>query len=188
MVVVAGSLNRRKGLDRLLAVWPEILDRVPHARLLAAGEPGELPADREFAAALPNRGLPSVTLLGHRDDVPTLMHSCDVCVLPSRHEGMGRVLLEAMACGKPCVGSTAGGIPEVIADGETGLVVDCEDPAALRDAVVCLAEDPGLRERMGAAGRRRVETHYDGAAQTAALLEELYALPTGRPPPGAPGG
>ena len=185
VVTVAGSLNRRKGLDRLLAVWSDIVAAVPNAKLLVAGEPGELSEDREFAENLPNRGLLSVSFLGHRGDVPTLMHSTDVLVLPSRHEGMGRVLLEAMACRKPCVGSTAGGIPEVVADGETGFIVDAADPAALRDAVVRLGRDPALRTRMGEAGRARVERHFDARRQTGALLEELYALAHGEPPPAA---
>ena len=178
VVAHAGSLNRRKGLDRLLAAWPRVVDAVPHARLLSAGGPGELAEDRAFAGSLPNRDLPSVTRLGHREDVPTLMHSADVCVLPSRHEGMGRVLVEAMAAGKPCVGSPAGGIPEVILHERTGLIVDDpDDPAALADALVRLARDPDLRTRFGEAGRHRARTAFDGATCTDALLDELYALP-----------
>jgi glycosyltransferase involved in cell wall biosynthesis len=79
-------------------------------------------------------------------------------VNPSRSEGMGRVFIEAMASGKACIGTTVGGIPNVIVDGETGFLVAPEDTDDLAAKLRLLLADPNLRGRMGKAGRRRTET------------------------------
>jgi len=78
-------------------------------------------------------------------------------LLPSRSEGFGRANLEAMAAGKPVVSTRVGGIPEVVSDGETGLLVPPGDRAALAGAIIRLGEDQDLRRQMGAAGRRRAK-------------------------------
>ena len=181
VILLAGSVTHRKGVDRVLGVLPDLLERVPHAVVAIAGEPAS-DADREYAAALPHRDHPRVRWLGQRDDLPTLMHSCDLFVLPSRTEGMGRVLVEAMAARRPCVGARAGGIPEVIVDGRTGLLFDPlgtdggDDPADLLRCLTTLAGDPDLRRRMGAAGRTRAETHFHGPTQIAKVVAEISGL------------
>jgi glycosyltransferase involved in cell wall biosynthesis len=88
------------------------------------------------------------------------MHAVDVFVMPSIWEGFGLVLLEAMAAGRPIVASRVATIPEVVADGETGLLVPAGDPLALADALAQLAEDPDRAARMGEAGRERLRRQF----------------------------
>jgi glycosyltransferase involved in cell wall biosynthesis len=106
-------------------------------------------------------GVQGLDLLGERDDVPDLLATADVFVLPSKSEGMPISVLEAMAAGLPVVASAVGGVPEVVVDGETGFLVPPGDPEALADALGRLLADGELRRRMGAAGRRRAELRFD---------------------------
>ena len=102
------------------------------------------------------------------------MCSSDLC--PSLYEPLGIVNLEAMACATPVAGSAVGGIPEVVSDGETGLLVPPDDPAALAVALNALVSDPALAAAMGRAGRKRAVAEFGWqaiAAQTAALYAEL---------------
>ncbi|MBN2569755.1 MAG: glycosyltransferase [Deltaproteobacteria bacterium] len=98
-----------------------------------------------------------VHLLGTCTDVPDVLKAMDVFVLSSRWEGMPNVILEAMACSKPVVATRVGGSPEVVVDGETGLLVTPGDPVVLADAVGKILSDEELRDRMGRSGRRRIE-------------------------------
>lgn len=168
-VGMVGTLTPRKGQDRLLAVWPRLAAELPAARLLLVGEP-ESKADRDWAASLPNRDHPSVSWLGRRDNVPAIMHALDVLAAPSRHEGMGRVCAEAMAAGTPVLGARTGGIPEVVADGETGLLFEPDDPEDLLDKLRRLCTDAALRQRLGEAGRERARTHFDERKQHEVVL------------------
>lgn len=122
-----------------------------------------------------------VHLLGWRQDVPAVFRAADVCVLPSVvPEGLPLTLGEAMALGKPCIGSNLGGTPEIIADGETGLVCD-PTVAALAAAMRKLLQTPELRARMGAAGRARAEQRFSIAYQSTAVGNIFRALASSRP-------
>jgi glycosyltransferase involved in cell wall biosynthesis len=96
-----------------------------------------------------------LVLAGWQEDADALIASSDVFVLSSSEEGQGSVLLDAMQCGKPVAATSAGGIPDVVADGETGLLAPPRDPAALGAAIARLCADAGLRARLGAAGAQR---------------------------------
>jgi glycosyltransferase involved in cell wall biosynthesis len=99
--------------------------------------------------------------------------------LPSLNEGLSIAALEAMALGRPVVASRVGGIPEVVAEGETGLLVEPGQIAPLATAIATLAADPARRESMGAAGRRRARECFDGERMTAEI-EAIYAAQTER--------
>ena len=101
-----------------------------------------------------------VHFLGWRDDVHRLLHVFDICALSSLWESFGLVLAEAMSLGVPCVGTSVDGIPEVIVDGETGLLVPAGEPEALAKALSLLLDDPALAERMGKAGLQRYEAMF----------------------------
>ena len=175
IVGIVGTVTPRKGHDRLLSVWSRLLAFKPNARLLIAGAP-ESDNDRSWAGSLPNRDHQSVAWLGQRDDVPAIMGKLDVLVVPSRHEGMGRVCAEAMAAGVPVLGARTGGIPEVVVDGETGLLFEPDDSDDLLEKLVALCQDTGLRRKLGAAGRVRARTHFDQRKQHEVILNLLEEL------------
>lgn len=168
------ALVPHKGQRYLVDAAREVLRRQPDARFIIAGE-GEL---RE---ALTNQIRQHhlekhVMLTGFRPDVLSVLKAFDLFVMSSITEGLGTSVLDAMACGKAVVGTSAGGIPEVVVDGETGLIVPPRDPAAMADAIVRLLEDPALRARMGAAGLARVRSDFSAermAQQTAQTYERL---------------
>lgn len=167
-----------KGHDVLLDAFARVAREAPGARLLVAGGDDGDPARAAFRRDLEGRiaglGLMGrVILAGPRRDVPLLMAAIDVLAVPSRMEGLGVVIPEAMARGKPVVGSRTGGIPEAIEDEVTGILVPPGDPEALASALRRLVRDPAEAARMGRAGLGRFRDRF----RTATLLdgyERLY--------------
>jgi glycosyltransferase involved in cell wall biosynthesis len=114
-------------------------------------------------------------MTGHREDVERILSLCTVVVLCSdRNEGVPQAVLQAMACARPVVAAAAGDVPQVVRDGQTGLLVPPGEVEPLARAVQRLLEDAALRRRLGEAGRRLVEEHHSLAAMLAAT-EEVYA-------------
>ncbi len=111
--------------------------------------------------------------LGFRRDAPRLIPAFDIVAVPSHVEPLGNATLEAMAAGRPVVGSRVGGIPEMIVEGETGSLVPPRDATALASAIMPLLEDPGLRRRFGEAGRTRAAAHFS-LPQHAERLQSIY--------------
>ena len=153
-------LEPEKGHRYLLAAWPEIAQAVPNAWLLLVGDGSLTDALRAQALALPPAARGRVVFAGGQTDVVAMTQALDLAVLPSLREAQGIALLEAMAASVPVVASRVGGIPETIRDGIDGLLVPAADPDALAAAIVRLAHDAALRERLVASGRRRVEDHF----------------------------
>ncbi|WP_019139661.1 glycosyltransferase family 4 protein [Noviherbaspirillum massiliense] len=119
-----------------------------------------------------------VRFAGHRDDVASIYASADILLAPSRREALSLTLLEAAAFGLPIVAADVGGIGEAVADGETGLLVPPEDPAALAEAIGRLLDDADLRRRMGKAGRERYEKRFSLESMvrgTCAVYREVAA-------------
>jgi glycosyltransferase involved in cell wall biosynthesis len=168
LLVSVGRLVPIKGYSVLLAALPRILAEFPETRLAIAGDGDLREALLREADSL---GVShAVLLLGARSDVPTILSAGDLVVVPSLNEGMGRVLVEAMALGKAVVASRVGGVPHVVVDGETGLLVSPSDPAALAGAIVALLKDPERRRAMGGAGRRRAHAEFSLEVMEARLL------------------
>jgi glycosyltransferase involved in cell wall biosynthesis len=166
-----GRLQTEKGHDVLLRALVELRGE---ARLLLGGE--GLLADELPRLATELGVLDLVDFRGFVSDVPAFMAETGLFVLSSRSEGQGLVFVEAMAAGRPVVATRVGGVPEVVVDGETGLLVEPEDPGALAAAVRRLLADPALAARMGQAGRRRAREVFSAqrmAELTAAMYEEL---------------
>lgn len=111
--------------------------------------------------------------LGFRPDAPRLIPAFDIVTVPSHIEPLGNATLEAMAAGRPVVGSRVGGIPEMVVDGETGVLVPAQDPQALAAALEPLITSPALRDRLGRAARERAERAFSLRAH-AARLQTLY--------------
>ncbi len=189
LLALVGQITPWKGQRDALAALPAVLARYPAAVLCLAGSPtftgptvrydnlayaAEL---RRTAAAL---GLGDrVRFLGQREDVPDLLAAADLLVLPSWAEPFGRVLIEAMAMARPVVATRAGGVPEIVEHGASGLLVPPRDPAALAEAILALLDDPARARAMGRYGRAVVAARFT-AAQTAAAVDALYAEALGQ--------
>ena len=152
------ALVPHKGQRHLIDAAALVVRQVPDARFIIAGE-GELRSALERAVR-EHHLEKHVFLAGFRPDVLSLHKGFDVFVMSSVTEGLGTSLLDAMACRRPVVASTAGGIPEVVVDGETGILVPPRDHEAMAAAIVKLLQDPQLRERMGHAGLVRARRRF----------------------------
>ena len=171
VVAALGRLVPIKGFDLLLEALPALVAAVPTARLLVIGD-GPLRDDLERRAETLGMS-PRLTITGARADVPAVLAAADVLAAPSRNEGMGRAIVEAMALGLPVVGTRVGGIPAVIADGESGRLVDAENAAALAGALIELALDERLRAKLGEAAVDRADAF--STEVSAARLLAVYA-------------
>lgn len=146
-----GALDdRQKGQSDLIAVARELSASHPAVHFVLVGSGRDEGLFREQI-----QGLSNIHMVGFVDRVGDYLGAFDLFAFPSREEGMGSVLLDVMDRGLAVVATRAGGIPELVADGETGLLVQPREPAALRDAILALYEDRERRERMGRAGRQR---------------------------------
>jgi glycosyltransferase involved in cell wall biosynthesis len=140
------------------------------ARFVLVGEGPLRPAVEARLAALGLGGL--VGLAGFRDDVATILPELDLLLFTSASEGFGSTLLDAAACRVPVVATRAGGIPEVVVEGETGLLAPVGDAAALAEAAARVLREPALRARLVEGGARRVPLF--GAARMAERTLEIY--------------
>lgn len=159
---IAAVLRSWKGHLVLLDAMSSICSSLPEARLLMVGEG---PMRKVIEARIRELNLQDrIVMTGYREDIGPVIASFDVAVMASyASEGIPQFALQAMALSKPVVGTRVGGIPEVVLDGETGILVNPRDPSSLADAVISLLRDAELRCRMGENGRRRVESHHSFA-------------------------
>lgn len=150
-----GAFEMRKGITDFAEAWKLVSARVPNAHAVIAGK-GAREAD--FRGAM--GAAPRVHWLGFRRDTASVMKALDVFVMPSRFEGFGLVLAEAMAAGRACVAYATSNIPELVQDGVTGVLAPAGDPAALAAAIVRLCRDNELRQAIGAAAERHAAAHF----------------------------
>ena len=174
--------NSKKALDVLLRAFASISEAVRSLRLVLVGD-GPLRREHEQLAralSLEER----VDFLGRRgrSEVVGLLRDCELFVLPSRSEPFGIVVAEALACRKAVVATDVGGVPEIIEDGRSGVLVKPDDPDGLARAVLDLLEDDRRRESLGRAGHERVTTLFSYEAM-GARYEDLYSrVVRGQPP------
>lgn len=169
-----GRLTKVKGQRYLIEALPLIKKEIPNIVLLIAG-------DGEDSESLKNLALVSdvsscVRFLGHREDIADILACVDCFYLSSLNEGFGMVLLEAMAMRKPIIATEVGGIPEVVVNGVTGILIPPADPIAIALATLELYRDPSLRERMGLAGYSRLKSTFgidNHVRSTEILYEDL---------------
>jgi len=182
-----GELNVQPGVPLIgmisvLRSWKGHLTLLEAASVLCKTRPihvavaGEGPMRRDLPGQIAKLGLSDcVTLLGHRSDVPNLLASLDVLVLPSyAHEGIPQIILQAQAMARPIVATRIGGIPEVVEDNVTGLLVEPKDAKALAAKTAALLDDRALAQRLGQAGRKQIEAKYSLDAMGELLLK-LYS-------------
>ena len=158
IVGVVARLEAEKGHRTLIDAWPEVLAAVPNAWLLVVGEGSERDALEAEAASL---GVSErVVFTGRREDVPAVTAALDVAVLPSYREAQGLSVLEAMALSRPVVASNVGGIPEMIEDGVTGLLVPPNDCDALAAALIKLLTDHPYADMIARRGHDLVHERF----------------------------
>ena len=153
VLLMIGRLHEEKGHRYLFDALPSVISRVGHVKVLLAGDGPERTRIEGEAERAGVRDY--VRFLGRRDDVPELISLSSVVVLPSLAESFGFAALEAMSLGKPVVAAATGGIPEIVTDGETGLLVPPADSQSLSQALISILSDTDLASRIGEAGRRR---------------------------------
>ena len=176
LVGVVSRLTRLKGLEDFLEAAAIVRSRIPAARFLVAGETN--PMDRDYLRELQEHAArcgvaEHVTFTGIRNDVPAVLASLTVSVMPSLNEALSNVVLESMAAGAPTVATRVGGTPEAVGDGVTGLLVPPGDSAALADAIVHLLNNPQLAAHLGRAARVRIADHFSVRRMVRAT-EDLY--------------
>jgi glycosyltransferase involved in cell wall biosynthesis len=182
IVGVVARLEPEKGHPTLFEAWPAVIRTCPEAYLLVVGEGSRREELEQLAREL--RIAHRVVFTGRRDDVPAVTAALDVAVLPSYREAQGLSILEAMALSRPVVATNVGGIPEVIEDGVSGLLVEPHDAPALAAAIGRLLTDHPFADGLARAGHdvvhdrfcvelmvRAVEELYDEGARTVRLTE-----------------
>lgn len=184
LVGVVAQLIERKRHAWLFALLPELVREYPTLVVVCFGRG---PLEARLRAELHERGLAEhVVLAGFRADLPRLIPGLDVLAHPASREGLGLALLEAASAGVPVVACAVGGVPDVVASGDTGVLVARDDAAAFQHALRGLLAAPAERARLGAAARRLAERRFD-TARLVAAHHALYMRVLGeRPEQAAP--
>ncbi|CCQ73102.1 TIGR03088 family PEP-CTERM/XrtA system glycosyltransferase [Magnetospira sp. QH-2] len=171
MQTVKDQVNLAKAFVELSRLRPDLMER---ARLAMIGD-GDLKAECESVIAA--AGLTDKTWLpGARNDVAELLRGLNVYVLPSISEGISISILEAMSCGLPVAATRVGGNPELVLEGETGLLMPSRDPVALAEALATYMDQPELMQKHGAAGRQRIEQSFSVTSMVNGYLGQYDQL------------
>jgi len=174
-VLCVGDVAPHKGFDLAVCALPLLLRRFPTLRLVVAGAG---PSSGELVRLAAREGVSdAVELLGAVDhvDVPGLMNAASVVAIPSRRESFSLVALEAALMARPVVAARVGGLPEIVAHGETGLLVEPDSSTALASAISTLLESPATAERLGGQARRRAQRDF-GLQRQVDAYRQLHRL------------
>ncbi len=178
LLCTVGRLSPEKGYHFLLDAFRQVVAAVPEARLIMVGD-GLMRHHLEAQTVMYGLGS-HVVFTGYRSDVEAVIAASDILVMPSLREGFGDPAIEAMALCVPVIGSSVGGIVEIVRHGETGLLVPPANPDALAEAIIGLLQDSTLRRRMGLQGRQVALQEYS-VERLADALAELYEELVSRP-------
>jgi glycosyltransferase involved in cell wall biosynthesis len=163
IVAITGQVAEVKGIWDLVAAAEILFKRGPDPFFVVLGDDLKNggAARREMEARVAALGMSErFAFLGFRKDAPRLVQAFDVIAVPSHVEPLGNATLEAMAAGRPVIGTRVGGIPEMVVDGETGVLVPPSDPRRLADAIARVVQDPALRSRMSHSARERAREAF----------------------------
>lgn len=174
-LLFAGRLEQGKGVDVLIEALARILEFSWKASIAGTGSKMEQLAERVAELGMEDR----ISFLGYRNDLPLLYRESEILIVPSKHEPFGRTVIEGMAYGLSVVGTRAGGIPELIDDDRTGLLVPYGDVYSLADALAKLIENRGERHRVGSAARSEAMARFTGK-EYLNRLESSYRLALSR--------
>jgi glycosyltransferase EpsF len=174
IILHVGRLIEQKNHLGLLSVFQQILQQVPTAKLLLVGKG---PLEQMIEKSINQRGLShAVRLLGARDDVPSLMSKCDIFLLPSIHEGLGVVVLEANASGLPVIGSRVPGLMEAVRDGETGILKEVGDIEGMAASAIALIKDFSYAQQMKNSGLTWIKDNFSTEVSAKRLLDIYDSL------------
>jgi glycosyltransferase involved in cell wall biosynthesis len=175
IVLYAGRLASNKGLSHLIKAAPEVLSEFPNTTFVLVGEDeGERKALEAQAQGLGiSKDIVFCGYIGDDRLFKSAFAACNVFVLPSEYEAFGLVLLEAMACEKPCVATNVGGVPDVVEGNKTGILVEYGNPQQLAQAIISLLGDESKSRSMGRAGRERVRERFTWP-KVVDQLEDVY--------------
>ncbi len=176
IIGMVGNLRMKKNplmfVDSLAKILPEFPD--VHGIMVGQSIPDESDLSGRIETRISEHGLTGrIFLLGFQGNVPALMYRLSIFCLTSFYEGMPNVILEAMAAARPVVATRVGGVPELVEDGVTGYLIEPGDVDGFASAVRRLLDDPGLAEKMGRAGREKIEREF-GCEQAVQRLADLY--------------
>ena len=170
-VVCISRLSYEKGIDVLLQAWYLVQRQMPQARLIIVGDG---PLQPQLVCMVEALGIAdSVEFTGAQSNIPAQLQRGSIGVLPSRHEGMPNAVLEAMACGLPCVATRVSGSEDIIEHGVNGLLVEIEDYQRMAHALLTLLTDPVVTRKYGKAARSTIEKKYS-LAHVTNMYEQLY--------------
>lgn len=180
---IIANLSPVKGHDDFLRMAKSLLDMGHSCEFWIIGTDIERSGyEAHIASTAARLGVShAVRFLGFRSDIAAVINQLDIVVSSSHYEGFGRTLIEAMACERVVVATAVGGVPEVVADGSTGFLVAPRDANALADRVACLVQDASLRQRMGRAGRRRVQELFSIDSHISQIVDVYRHVLAGRP-------
>ena len=180
LVGVVAGLRAPKALDIFIRAVDELRRKHAGLRALIVGNPDASGEDKRLLDLMRELSLDDTLIFtGLRRDVADILAAMDVAVLSSDHEGSPLSVMEYMEAARPVVATNVGGIPDLVVDGVTGILVPPRDPTALAAAISGLLDDPDLRRRLGEAGRARRRSEFDisnTVRRVEDLYEELYAL------------
>ncbi|NOZ07575.1 MAG: glycosyltransferase [FCB group bacterium] len=177
VVATVGNIRSQKNHKLFVEAMQNVLQTVPDVKCLIVGVniPREEALFRSLQQQIAGLGLEdSIHFTGQRDDIPQLLRRITVFCLTSLSEGTPNVVLEAMAAGVPVVSTNVGDVPEIITDGENGLLVDSGDAAGLSRKVTALLEDENLATKLGEAGKRTIHEKYS-VSRSVGEMETVYA-------------
>jgi len=175
VVISVGRQEYQKGHSHLISAFSGVVAERPRARLLIVGREGH--STSELRELIANLSLEmSVSLLGHRSDVPDLLAAADVFAFPSIYEGLGGALIEALALGLPVVASDLPAIREVVREGENALLVPAADPGELHAAIVEVLDDDELRSRFATRSRQLFWDEFRGDAAAERLVDLMMKV------------
>lgn len=181
LIVDVGWIRPVKATDTLIRAAAIVCREFPSAVFLIIGDHDEELYFRELQALIASLHLSrNVRFLGSRDDVFRVLKICDIFCHPSRSDGLSNALLEAMACGLPCVATAVGGNPEAIEEGKSGFLVPIDDPAATAECVLRLLRNPDGARRMGEMARGIASTRFSAELMVKKLLTLYEGLLNGR--------
>jgi len=178
MIGIVARLEPVKDHLTLLNAFKIVTEKIPGSILLIVGDGSQRIILKQKVAELKLNQ--NILFLGSRGDIPNILSALDVFVLSSENEGLSLSLLEAMAMGKPVVATNAGGNPEIVTDGITGMLVPQKNPQKMAEAIVKILKNQDIGRKMGEAGRKRVEEKFSldrMVREYEALYEECLSRP-----------